>query len=75
MLIEVKDSKFVRDTNSMALMNKDTSARDEYFAKVRMLKHQKEEINTLRSEISSMKNDMSEIKNLLAQLIGKGANG
>lgn len=59
----------------MALMNKDTSARDEYFAKVRMLKHQKEEINTLRSEISSMKNDMSEIKNLLAQLIGKGANG
>ena len=75
MLVEVKDTKFVRDTNSMALVNKDNSARDEYYAKVRMLKHQKEEINTLRSEISSMKNDMSDIKNLLAQLIGKGNNG
>lgn len=75
MLVEVKDTKFVRDTNSMALVNKDNGARDEYYAKVRMLKHQKEEINNLRSEISSMKNDMNDIKNLLAQLIGKGGNG
>lgn len=75
MLLEVKDTKFVRDTNSMALMNKDNSARDEYYAKVRMLKHQKEEINSLKVEISSIKDDISDIKHLLAQLLGKGRNG
>lgn len=74
MLVEVKESKFVRDTTSMALINKDTSARDEYLAKVRMLNNQKQEINSLRMEISSVKDDINDIKQLLAQLIGKGGN-
>jgi hypothetical protein len=75
MLVEVKDSKFVRDTKSMALINKDSAARDEYYSKSRMLKTQKEEINNIKSEISSMKSDVNDIKELLKQLIGKGGNG
>jgi len=75
MLVEVKDSKFVRDTKSMALINKDSAARDEYYSKSRMLKTQKEEINNIKSEISSMKSDVNDIKELLKQLIGKGSNG
>ena len=75
MLVDVKESKFVRDTNSMALINRDSSAREEYLAKVRMAKIQKEEINTIKSEISSMKKDMSDIKELLSHLISKGTNG
>lgn len=75
MLVEVKESKFVRDTKTMALLNKDNGARDEYYAKVRLLKNQKEEINKLRDEITSVKDDVSEIKKLLIQLLDKGTNG
>ena len=75
MLVDVKESKFVRDTTSMALINKDSGAREEYLSKVRMVKIQKEEINTIKAEISSMKTDITEIKNLLGQLISKGTNG
>lgn len=75
MFVEVKDSKFVRDTSSMALINKDNSARDEYLTKVRMVKYQKEEINKMKTEISSIKDDVFEIKDILRQLLGKGTNG
>lgn len=75
MLVEVKESKFVRDTSSMALINKDNNARDEYYAKVRMMKLQKDEINRLQTEMSSMKEDLTEIKQILKELIGKGSNG
>jgi hypothetical protein len=75
MFVEVKDSKFVRDVNSMALINKDNSARDDYLSKVRMLNHQKDEINKIKEEVSSIKDDVLEIKNILRQLLGKGSNG
>ncbi len=75
MLVEVKESKFVRDTKSMALINKDNSARDEYYSKVKMLTVQKEEINNIRAEVSTVRNDIEEIKKMLKQLIGKGENG
>jgi archaellum component FlaC len=75
MLVEVENSKFVRDTKSMALLNKDNAARDEYYSKVRMMSKQKEEINNIKMEISSIKNDVNDIKDLLKQLIGKGGNG
>lgn len=75
MFVEVKDSKFIRDTKSMALINKDNSARDEYYAKVKMMKLQKEEINRLKTEMSELKTDMHDIKDLLRQLLGKGSNG
>jgi len=75
MLVDVKDSKFVRDIKSMALINKDSAARDEYYSKVKMMNVQKEEINNIKSEISSVKSDVNDIKELLKQLIGKGSNG
>ena len=75
MLLEVKESKFIRDTNSMALINKDNSARDDYYAKVKLLKTQKDEINIMKADISSLKEDIGEIKDILRQLIGKGTNG
>jgi hypothetical protein len=75
MLVEVKDSKFLRDTISMALINKDSAARDDYYSKVRMMDAQKEEINTIKTEIASMKSDVNDIKELLKKLIDKGSNG
>jgi len=64
-----------RDTTTMALVNKDTAAKDEYFVKRKMLRTQKEEINNIKQEIDGIKYDVSEIKSLMRQLLEKGSNG
>jgi uncharacterized coiled-coil DUF342 family protein len=74
-IVKVSGTEFIRDTDSMALINTDNTARNEYYAKVRMLKTHKEEINTVKEEIASIKDDMSEIKNLMLKLLEKGSNG
>ena len=75
MLVKVNDSTFVRDIQSGALINQDYSSRDEYYAKVKMISNQKQELNTVRSEIDVIKNDISEIKQLMFALLNKGSNG
>ena len=75
MLVKVNDSTFVRDIQTGALINQDYSSRDEYYAKVRMITNQKQELNTVRSEIDNIKNDISEIKQLMFALLNKGSNG
>jgi len=75
MLLPVNDTNYLRDTTSMALINNDRSAKEEYLNKTMMVKRQKEEINNIKTEISSIKNDVNDIKELLKQLIGKGSNG
>jgi len=75
MLVKVNDSTFVRDIQTGALINQDYSSRDEYYAKVKMITNQKEELNTVRLEMNDVKNDISEIKQLLFALLNKGSNG
>ena len=70
MHVEVKDTKFVRDTDSLALINKDSSAREEYYARRAMIMTQKVEINKLNTEIDSLRQELGEIKQLLIQLAG-----
>lgn len=70
-LVKVNDSSFVRDTNSRALINQDYSARDEYYAKVKMLTTNKNEINKINTELNDLKSEMVEIKDLLKQLLIK----
>lgn len=70
-LVKVEDSTFVRDTNTRALINQDYGARDEYFAKVKMLNANKGEINKLNEEITELKSELSEIKELMKQLLLK----
>ena len=69
MLVKVTGTNFVRDTNSMGLNNNDDVSRNEYYAKVRMLKTQKDEINTVKAEIADIKDDVNEIKNLMLKLL------
>jgi len=71
MYVKVKDSNFVRDTNSMGLINTDYSAKEEYYNKVRLFKSQKEQINNMNKEISDLKTDISEIKHLILKLAEK----
>ena len=70
-LVRVRGTNFVRDVNSMAIMPVDNTEKNEYYAKLRVIKSQKEEINKIRSEIDGIKSDVGEIKGLLKQLIGK----
>jgi hypothetical protein len=50
----------------------DNTEKNEYYAKLRLVKMQKDEINKVKSEIDCIKSDMSEIKSLLQQLLIKG---
>jgi len=71
-LVKIKDSNFVRDIHSMAIQPTDNTERNEYYAKLRMIKLQKEDINDVKKEINNLKDDITDIKNLLHQLISKG---
>lgn len=50
----------------------DNTEKIEYYAKLKLVKNQKEEINKVKSEIDCIKTDMCEIKSLLQQLLSKG---
>ena len=71
MLVKVTGTNLVRDTNTMALINTDNQVKNEYYEKLRMLKSQKEEINTVKTEIETMKSDINDIKNLMVKLLEK----
>lgn len=72
MLVPVKGTKLYRDTETMALINKDVSGAQEYQAKRRFAENQKEQINNVKVEIDNIKNDISDIKNLITKLLEKG---
>lgn len=69
MLVKIPDTQLYRDTDSMALINADEVARNEYLSKVNMVKIQKQEINTVKAEIANVKEDVKEIKQLLLKLM------
>lgn len=71
MLVQITGTQLYRDTETMALINKDISGLEEYKMKRQLLATQKEEINTLKSEIQNIKSDVSEIKDLMLKLIDK----
>lgn len=75
MLVQITGTNLYRDTETMALVNKDVSGLEDYKMKRRLLATQKEEINKLKTELSDIKDDMTEIKQLMLKLIGKGTNG
>jgi hypothetical protein len=74
-LVQIPGTDFVRDTESMALINRDVNGLEEYNTKRRLLSTQKEEINKIKYEIDDIKQDMNDIKQLLIKLLDKGSNG
>lgn len=71
-LVQVIGTKFYRDTETMALINKDSSGLEEYKLKRNLMEQQKREINNIKSELNDMKSDISEIKDLMLKLLEKG---
>lgn len=70
-LVGVQGTKFIRDTDNMALMNLDASGLQEYQVKRRIMQSQREEINKVKSDMNDMKTDMKDIKDLLQKLLDK----
>lgn len=69
MLVKTEEGNFLRDTNSMALLNTDKSAKEEYLMKAKMMQIQKTELTRINTEIDSLKTDISDIKSMLIQLL------
>jgi hypothetical protein len=74
-LVNIPGTTLYRDTETMALINKDKNGLDDYLKKRKMMEIQKEEINNMKSDINSLKNDTQEIKQMLCKLLEKGLNG
>ena len=72
MLVPINGTKLYRDTETMALINKDIGAAEDYKIKRRFAESQREEINNVKMEINNIKNDISDIKKLMIKLIEKG---
>lgn len=70
-IVKVEGTTFVRDTQTMALINTDISGLEEYKMKSAIINNQKSEINKVKSEINELRSDVQIIKELLMQLSGK----
>ena len=73
-LVKVTGTNLVRDTKSMGLINTDNIEKNEYYSKLRMMKTQKDEINSVKAEMANIKGDVADIKKLLMQLL-ESTNG
>ena len=71
MLIPIPGTTLVRDTETMALINKDTSGQQEYYNRRNKLAAEKEQINKIKTEVQSLKDDVNDIKQLLNKILEK----
>ena len=71
MIVKIPGTTFVRDTDTMALINTDMVGLEDYKVKSKLINNQKTEINNIKNEISEVRNDVRTIKELLLQLSGK----
>jgi hypothetical protein len=70
-LVKVEGTTFLRDTNTMALINENDEERISYYEKINMMKNQRDEINNVKNEINEIKSDLSQIKELMLKLLDK----
>lgn len=75
MHVPIKDSKYVRDISSKAVLNTDRQALDEYFVKREIARKAQTEQNETKDRVTKIEQDMAEIKLLLQKLLGQNTNG
>ena len=75
MLIPIPGTTLVRDTETMALINKDTTGQQEYYNRRNKMAAEKEQINKIKTEVQSLKDDVSDIKELLHKILENQING
>jgi len=67
-LVKVKDSTYVRDINSKAILNTDRNGLDEYNMKREIAKRQNLEKEKDKDRLNKLEQDMQEIKQLLQNI-------
>lgn len=67
--LKVKDTPYIRDVNSKAILNTDKVALQEYQLKKSIAEKQNHETAELKHRILNIETDMQEIKTLLQRLI------
>jgi chaperonin cofactor prefoldin len=70
-IVKIPGTTYVRDTNTMALINTDMAGLEDYKMKSTLINNQKSEINKVKNEINEIRDDVKVIKELLMQLSGK----
>ena len=60
----------VRDSNSHAIINRNTGAYEQAKRRAAAAQAQRDEIRDTNREINNLKSEMHEIKNLLKELVG-----
>jgi small-conductance mechanosensitive channel len=75
MLIHIPGTTLVRDTETMALINKDTTGQQEYYNRRNKMAAEKEQINKIKTEVQSLKDDVNDIKELLHKILENQING
>ena len=71
MQVQIKDSKYVRDLSSKAVLNTDRQGLEEYLTKREIAKKSQNEQNATKERITKVEQDMAEIKMLLKQLLSQ----
>ncbi len=67
-LVKVRDSTYVRDINSKAILNTDRNGLDEYNMKREIAKKQNLEKEKEKDRLNKLEQDMQEIKQLLQNI-------
>ena len=67
--VKIPDTSLLRDITSRALIETDTTKKEEYKARSAQLNAQKKQ----QEDINNLKSDMEEIKNLLKGLVNQNA--
>jgi hypothetical protein len=70
-IVKIPGTTYIRDTNTMALINTDVAGLEDYRMKSTLINNQKSEINKVKNEINEIRGDVKVIKELLMQLSGK----
>ena len=71
MQVQIKDSKYVRDLSSKAVLNTDKQALEEYLTKKEIAKRTRNEQAETKERVSKVEQDMAEIKMLLQKLLAQ----
>lgn len=67
-IVQIKDSKLVRDIHSKAVLNTDKAELSNYYVKKEIAKKQHEEQTETRIKLAQLEEEMQEIKQLLIEI-------
>ena len=70
--VSIKDTTYVRDIHSKAILNTDRNGLNEYYAKREQLKREQQEKMEMQIRLGRLEEDMSDIKNMLFKLLEIG---